>query len=105
MKNKINNRKPQITNFGLSNFQLSVNTNMNIPGVTLEATPRTRFQWLKQSLAVAATLVALLVAPAPAYSASGEGESAAPVEMPENLTRKPDDSWRGRRVDHAETEE
>jgi small-conductance mechanosensitive channel len=61
---------------------------LSIPDATLESNPRARFQWLKQSLAVAATLVALLVAPAPAYSASGEGEGAAPIELPDNLTRQ-----------------
>jgi small-conductance mechanosensitive channel len=61
---------------------------MNIPDARLEANPRARFQWLKQSLALAATLVALLVISAPANSASGDGEAAPPTEMPENLTRQ-----------------
>ncbi len=61
---------------------------MNIPDTTLEASPRARFQWLKQSLAVAATLVALLLISAPAISASGDGEAASPIDMPENLTRQ-----------------
>jgi len=61
---------------------------MSIPGTTLEANQRARVHWLKRSLAVAATVVALLAVSAPARSASGEGESAAPVEMPENLTRQ-----------------
>ena len=61
---------------------------MSIPVATPEANPRARFRWLIRSLAVAATLAAFLVAPAPAYSASGEGESATPVELPENLTRQ-----------------
>ena len=61
---------------------------MSIPVATPEANPRARFQWLIRSLAVAATLVALLVAPAPAYSAFGDGATAAPVELPENLSRQ-----------------
>ncbi len=61
---------------------------MSIPVATPEANPRARFQWLIRSLAVAATLVALLVASAPAYSASGDGATAAPVELPENFTRQ-----------------
>ena len=61
---------------------------MNIPGSRLEANPRARFQWLKQSLALVATLVALLVISAPANSASGDGEAAPPIERPENLPRQ-----------------
>ena len=61
---------------------------MSIPGATLEASLRVKFQWLIRSLAVAATLVALLVASASAYPASGDGATAAPVELPENLTRQ-----------------
>ena len=37
---------------------------------------------------MAATLVALLVVSAPVFSASGDGAAAAPVELPENLTRQ-----------------
>ena len=68
--------------------RLSMNTLMSIPVTTPEANPRARFQWLVRSLAVATTLVALLVAPAPVYSASGDGATTAPIELPENLTRQ-----------------
>jgi len=68
--------------------RLSMNTLLSIPVATPEANPRARFQWLKRSMAVAATLVALLVTPAPAYPASGDGATAAPVELPENFTRQ-----------------
>ncbi len=60
---------------------------MSIPVATPEANPRARFQWLIRSL-VAVMLVALLVASAPVFSASGDGAAAAPVELPENLTRQ-----------------
>jgi len=65
-----------------------MNTLMNIPVATPEANRRARFQWLIRYLAVAATLVALLVASAPAYSASSDRATAAPVELPENFTRQ-----------------
>ena len=87
MVNYIFSRWP-VTNPGTSLSRLSMNTLMSIPVATPEANPRTRFQWLIRSLAVAARLVALLVASASAYSASGDGATTAPIELPENLTRQ-----------------
>jgi len=65
-----------------------MNTLMSISVATPDANQPARFQWLIRSMAVAATLVALLVASAPVYSAFGDGATAAPVELPENLTRQ-----------------